>query len=102
MKPPEKVHAPIPDGFLDVMRQVGVSAIRASKAWAGFAQAIAPHLKTGRHQWHYCRPGAGQRRKHRRTRGPPGVVICKRRGCDALRVRGQVIGAAVCCRQPAG
>lgn len=51
--------------------------------------------KPGRHQWYEGR--GNERGKHRRTKGPLGLVFCLRRGCRAMLGRnGRVIGPIGC------
>ena len=75
-----------------------VQGERFEGTWTAVTHGPTPKRgpkKPGRHQWHQVRPGC--RPKHRRTQGPPGVVICLRRGCKAVKLRsGYVVGPATC------
>jgi hypothetical protein len=73
---------------------MGVSMGRATRAFVALKAAAPDGLLRHRHQWHYRRPGA--KAKHRRQSGPAGVVICLARGCPAVKVAGQVVGAEFC------
>ena len=45
-----------------------------------------------KHQWHTVRDG----RRGRRVRGTTGTIICKRRGCTAVRYQGFTFGEERC------